>query len=818
MDDEPMWAADRVVAPTPDSAITIPETANEFAIKVLLAEVLQTIPFFIMENVNPPPTRHVLPAALRARFNQELQELLKFMAFVDSRLESIERFLNRFTDQPNETSINDLESDDGSNEEEVLHELGEYENAGTLRRERIINSFYRDDLAFECMICFRKFTAYLDPFLPMNIISRITAAMDQRIRQDMLMLLIVRGWLVLAEGFSTADTENEVVRLMMFPLSLAGEAKTWLDELNEGTIKTKCSETAMVITFPKAILSKSFIMVKNQKTKSSFKKTVAFADEGNRNSDTNKIMARMDAMTIKIDAQYKKLQSRAKQPTPDLDDDDMPISGKEEAKFMQTFDSKVPLILGRPFLHTADAVIRVKQKQLNLGVGTERMIFNIDSAMKHSYSNDDTCFSIDVIDEILEEDFDALLDEGSKILYSIEGTLLEEEIFAEFDEFMAMTADENSDSNSDTEDPQFKKITINTDYKIKTSLKEPPKDLKLKPLPDNLEYVFLEEPFILPIIISSQLSKEKKNKLTSVLKKHKQAFAWKMTDIPGICPSFRKHNIQLLNDKKLVVQKTKKVKSEHAGSCSITVFTNENDELVPTRTVTSWRIPIDPNDQEKTTFTCPFGTYAYRRMPFGLCNAPATFQRCMLAIFHDMIKESVEEKCHFMVKEGIVLGHKVSSAGLEVDKAKIDVISKLPPPTNIKGIRSFLGHAGFYRRFIKDFSKIARPLTKLLEKDTPFEFDDECQKAFESLKEKLTCAPVIVSPNWNLPFELMCDSTSYLILSKTIVHTDHSALRHLFKKQDAKPRLIRWILLLQEFDIEIKDRKGTENVVADHLS
>ncbi|GJU98046.1 hypothetical protein Tco_1327317 [Tanacetum coccineum] len=215
--------------------------------------------------------------------------------------------------------------------------------------------------------------------------------------------------------------------------------------------------------------------------------------------------------------------------------------------------------MGRPFLHTADAVIRVKQKQLNLGVGTERMIFNIDYAMKHPYSNDDTCFSIDVIDEILEEDFDALLEEGSKILYSIEGILLEEEIFAEFDEFMAMTEGENSESESDTEEPPFEKITINTNYKIKTSLEEPPTDLELKPLPNNLEYVFLEEPSFLPVIISSQLSAQNKGKLVSVLKKHKEAFAWKMTDIPGICPSFCKHKIQLLDDKKPVVQKQRRL-------------------------------------------------------------------------------------------------------------------------------------------------------------------------------------------------------------------------------------------------------------------
>ncbi|KAJ9561576.1 LOW QUALITY PROTEIN: hypothetical protein OSB04_006736 [Centaurea solstitialis] len=216
------------------------------------------------------------------------------------------------------------------------------------------------------------------------------------------------------------------------------------------------------------------------------------------------------------------------------------------------------------------------------------------------------------------------------------------------------------------------------------------------------------------------------------------------------------------------------------------------------------------------------------------------------------------EKCHFMVREGIVLGHKISKDGLEVDKAKINTISKLPPPTNIKGVRSFLGHAGFYRRFIKEFSKITRPLTKLLEKDAPFIFYEGCTIAFETLKHQLTNAPIMVPPDWSQPFEIMCDASdyavgavlgqrinnhfqpiknytttekellavvfaiekfrSYLVLAKIIVYTDHSALKYLFAKQDAKPRLIRWILLLQEFDIEVRDKKGAENLAADHLS
>nr|GEX01310.1 reverse transcriptase domain-containing protein [Tanacetum cinerariifolium] len=189
------------------------------------------------------------------------------------------------------------------------------------------------------------------------------------------------------------------------------------------------------------------------------------------------------------------------------------------------------------------------------------MIFNIDSVMKHSYSYDDTYFSIDVIDEIFEEDFDALLDEGSKILYSVEGTLLEDEIFSEFNAFMAMTADENPKSESDNEEPPFEKITINIDYKIKTSLEEPPTDLEIIPLPGNLEYIFIEEPSFLPVIISSKLSAQNKSKLVFVLKKHKEAFAWKMTDIHGIYPSFCKHKIQPLDDKKPVIQKQRRLNS-----------------------------------------------------------------------------------------------------------------------------------------------------------------------------------------------------------------------------------------------------------------
>ncbi|GJX70003.1 reverse transcriptase domain-containing protein [Tanacetum coccineum] len=363
----------------------------------------------------------------------------------------------------------------------------------------------------------------------------------------------------------------------------------------------------------------------------------------------------------------------------------------------------------------------------------------------------------------------------------------------------------------------------------KSSIDEPP-EVELKDLPPHLEYAFLEGDDKLPVIIAKDLSVEEKAALIKVLKSRKRAIAWKLSDIKGINPEFCTHKILMEDDYKPEVQHQRRVNPKihdvikkevekllDAGliypisdspwvspvHCvpkkgGFTVVTNDENELIPTRLVTGWRVCIDYH-QEKTTFTYPYRTFAYRRMPFGLCNAPGTFQRCMLDIFHDMVEKMMEvfmddflvfgnsfenclssldkmpqrcedtnlclnwEKSHFMVKEGIVLGHKISKNRIEVDKAKVDVIAKLPHPTTVKGVRIFLGHAGFYRRFIKDFSKISRPMTHLLEKNTLFIFSNDCIQAFNILKKKLTEAPILITPDWDLPFELMCDSSDFAI-------------------------------------------------------
>ncbi|GKC36330.1 reverse transcriptase domain-containing protein [Tanacetum coccineum] len=671
-------------------------------------------------------------------------------------------------------------------------------------------------------------------------------------------------------------------------------------------------------------------------------------------------------------------------------------------------DPRVPLILGRPFLRTARALIDVHGEQMTLRHDDQSVTFKVGDTRTFSYNIVESINRVDVIDMACEEysqevlGFSDVITSGNPTPYydpivsTSSSTLTpfgdSNFLLEEVDAFLALEDDSTSpkvdhsyyDPEGDillleaflNDDPSLPPPTqgnylpeIRKELKIceakndKSSIDEPP-EVELKDLPPHLEYAFLEGDDKLPVIIAKDLSVEEKAALIKVLKSHKRAIAWKLSDIKGINPEFCTHKILMEEDYKPAVQHQRRVNPKihdvikkevekllDAGliypisdspwvspvHCvpkkgGFTIVENDENELIPTRLVTGWRvcidyqklneatrkdhfplpfmdqmlerlagneyycfldgfsgyfqIPIDPKDQEKTTFTCPYGTFAYRRMPFGLCNAPGTFQRCMLAIFHDMVEKTMEvfmddfsvfgnsfgnclsrldkmlkrcedtnlclnwEKSHFMVKEGIVLGHKISKNGIEVDKAKVDVIAKLPHPTTVKGVRSFLGHAGFYRRFIKDFSKISRPMTHLLEKNTPFIFSNECIQAFETLKTKLTEAPILIAPDWDLPFELMCDASdfaigavlgqrhdkhfrpihyasktmteaeshytttekemlavvyafekfrSYLILNKSIVYTDHSALKYLFAKKDSKARLLRWVLLLQEF-------------------
>ncbi|GJU27813.1 reverse transcriptase domain-containing protein [Tanacetum coccineum] len=528
-------------------------------------------------------------------------------------------------------------------------------------------------------------------------------------------------------------------------------------------------------------------------------------------------------------------------------------------------DPRVPLILGRPFLRTA--LGQTSRYSYNDVVSINR-IDVIDVACEE-YAQEVLRFSDNSTSGNPTPSLDLILSTSSPSLIPGDFILDEIKAYLTNDSIPQGIDDADFDSEGDllllekllNYDPSsplpLKEIRVEELKIVKSSIDDPP-ELELKDLPSHLEYAFLEGTDKLPVIIAKNLKEDEK----------------------GIDPQFCTHKILMEDDSKPAIQHQRRVNPKihevikkevikllDAGliypisdspwvspvHCvpkkgGITVIENEDNELIPTRLVTGWRvcidyrklndatrkdhfplpfmdqmlerlagneyycfldgfsgyfqIPIDPQDQEKTTFTCPYGTFAYRRMPFGLCNAPGTFQRCMMAIFHDMIEETMEvfmdervsqsvgsfslclsflhldkmlkrredtnlvlnwEKSHFMVKEGIVLGHKISKSRIEVDKAKVDVIDKLPHPTSVKGIRSFLGHDGFYRRYIQDFSKIARPMTHLLEKDTPFIFLKECIESFNILKKKLTKSPILVAPNWDLPFEIMCDASDYAV-------------------------------------------------------
>nr|GEU37110.1 reverse transcriptase domain-containing protein [Tanacetum cinerariifolium] len=445
--------------------------------------------------------------------------------------------------------------------------------------------------------------------------------------------------------------------------------------------------------------------------------------------------------------------------------------------------------------------------------------------------------------------------------------------------------------------PSYKKeLKVCEAKTVKSSVDEPP-EVELKDLPPHLEYVFLEGDNKLPVIIAKELGDEEKSALIKVLKFHKRAIAWKLSDI---------QEVEKLLDAGLIypISDSPWVSPVHCvpKKGDFTVVENEENKLIPTQLVTRWRACIDYRKLNEATrkdhFPLPFmdqmlgrdwwgtNTIVSSMVSLGILKFPLTLmirrkQRspvptgrlpidaCLstMEVFMDdfsvfgnsfgnclsrldkMLQRCEDtnlslnwEKSHFRVKEGIVLRHKISKNGIEVDRAKVDVIAKLPHPTTVKGIRSFLSHAGFYRRFIQDFSKISRPMTHLLEKNTPFIFSEDCIKSFQTLKKRLTEAPILIAPNWDLPFELMCDASdfaivavlgkrherhfkpihyasktmndaesnytttekemlavvyafekfrSYLIMNKSIVHTDHSALKYLFAKKDAKARLLR---------------------------
>ncbi|XP_015165386.1 uncharacterized protein [Solanum tuberosum] len=402
-----------------------------------------------------------------------------------------------------------------------------------------------------------------------------------------------------------------------------------------------------------------------------------------------------------------------------------------------------------------------------------------------------------------------------------------------------------------------------------SDLAEEPPNHELKVLPSHIGYAFLGENKTLPVIIATDLLEWQKKLLVEVLRRHIKVIGWTISDIVGIPLGICTHKIQLDSDCKpsvehqcrlnppmeevvkneiikwleeSVIYPTADSKWVSPVQCvpkngGIRVVPNEKGELVPMRSVTGWRVCIDYRTlnlwTEKDHFPRPFMDQMLDRLSergwhcFWMGIPVITKSPSLLRT-----KRKPPSPAHMELlpsNEEILLGHKVSQKGLEVDKAKIEVVEKLPPQILVKGIRTFLGHAGFYRRFIKIFSKIAHPLCKLLEKDGKFDFDDACIVAFKCLNEKFVSTLIIIRTDWSESFEVMCDASDAALgvvlgqkcnklfhpiyyssktlnnaqRTKVIVHTDHVALRYLMAKKDVNPRLIRWVLLLQEFDFEV---------------
>nr|GEW21891.1 reverse transcriptase domain-containing protein [Tanacetum cinerariifolium] len=429
-------------------------------------------------------------------------------------------------------------------------------------------------------------------------------------------------------------------------------------------------------------------------------------------------------------------------------------------------DPRVPLILGRCFLKIGRTLIDVHKGELTLHIRNEATTYNLDQTVRYSANyNQITSNKIDVIEMAYEEysqevlgffdvttsgnptphddpivsTTDFLLFEEADAFLGLEDDPISQKInpfyYDPEGDILLLEAILNSEPlpplpNHEQYMPSFKKeLKVCEAKTVKSSVDKPP-EVELNDLPLHLEYAFLEYDNKFPVIIAKELGEEEKSALIKVLKSHKRAIAWNLSGIQGINPEFCTHKIPMEKDYKIAVQHQRRVNPKIHD-----VIKKETIEV----------------------FMDDFSVFGN------------SFENClshldkMLQMCEDTNLSLNWEKSHFMVKEGIVLGHKISKKWIEVDRAKVNVIAKLPHPTTVKGVRNFLGHAGFYRRFIKDFSKISRPMTHLLEKNIPFIFSEDCIKAFQTLKKKLTEAPILIAPNWDLPFELMCDASDFAI-------------------------------------------------------
>ncbi|GJR73981.1 reverse transcriptase domain-containing protein [Tanacetum coccineum] len=401
-------------------------------------------------------------------------------------------------------------------------------------------------------------------------------------------------------------------------------------------------------------------------------------------------------------------------------------------------DPRVPLILGRSFLRTGRALIDVYGEEITLRVDNEAVTFNLDQTTRYSSTNDKSVNRIDIIDAVCEEYAPELLGFSNSsggnptptsepftsefILEEIEAYLKDDSISPEID---------HADCDPEEDICLIEKLLNNDPFQLppmdlkqsevteaKSSIEEPP-ELELKDLPSHLEYAYLEENDKLPVIIAKGLKDDEKDALLKVLKSHKRAIAWKITDIKGIDPRFCTHKILMEDDYKPTVQSQRRVNPKIYEVIKKEVLKLLDAGMIYPISDSPWVSPV-----------------------------------------------------HYVPNKGGITVVANEENELILTPEYRGLIAKLPHPTTVKGVRSFLGHAGFYRRFIQDFSKIARKMTHLLEKETAVVFSKDCINAFQTLKKKLTEAPILVVPDWNLPFELMCDASDFAIGSENLT-ADH---------------------------------------------